>query len=173
MVHTQLKIDNRSTAAYHPQSNGLVEATILKICLKRVSNDDENCDLIDAEAFSAIPQPPPAPFSFIPCTQVSERLQVARRQESVYSPSQNVPLRHYYLNSNLSGSSEKVDERSVSRAYQVSEALDYTHSLVDKPDDFKATQIGVCDEDESDISEVTSNLSEGDVSPWNKLFCQK
>ncbi|KAI6648105.1 hypothetical protein LOD99_11914 [Oopsacas minuta] len=40
-------------------------------CLKRVINDDENCDLIDAEAFSAIPQPPPSPSSFIPCTQVS------------------------------------------------------------------------------------------------------
>ncbi|KAI6659529.1 Pericentriolar material 1 protein isoform X2 [Oopsacas minuta] len=93
-------------------------------CLKRVINDDENCDLIDAEAFSAIPQPPPAPFSFIPCTQV------ARRQESVYSPSQNVLLRHYYLDSNLSGSSEKVDERSVSQSLS-----------------------GVCDEDESDISE--------------------
>ncbi|KAI6646087.1 Pericentriolar material 1 protein isoform X2 [Oopsacas minuta] len=99
-------------------------------CLKRVINDDENS-----------------------CTQVSERLQVARRQESVYSPSQNVHLRHYYLNSNLSGSSENVDERSVSRAYQVSEALDSIHSLVDKPDDFEAIQIGVCDEDESDISE--------------------
>ncbi|KAI6661296.1 hypothetical protein LOD99_10074 [Oopsacas minuta] len=137
--------------------------------LKRVIKDFQNPDLLDAQGFSAIPQLPPTPSSFIPSTQVSERLQVARRQETVYSPTKNFPLRHC-PNTNLFGSSENVDERSVSQAYQVSEAVDYIHPLVGKPEDFEAIHIAVSGEDESDISEVTSHLSEGDVSPWNKRF---
>ena len=134
--------------------------------LKRVINNYLNPDQIDPQAFSRFPAPPrpPLPGSILPETQL---VQQEDQEEGVYSPTQNFPLVRHYLNTNLSGSSENVDERCISRACQLSEAVHQLRSQIDGHGDLGLS--GGIIEDESDISEITtSDLSGCDIepSPW-------
>ena len=134
--------------------------------LKRVINNYLNPDQIDPQAFSRFPAPPrpPLPGSILPETQL---VQQEDQEEGVYSPTQNFPLVRHYLNTNLSGSNENVDERCISRACQLSEAVHQLRSQFDGHGDLGLS--GGIIEDESDISEITtSDLSGCDIepSPW-------
>ena len=132
--------------------------------LKRVINNYLNPDQINPQAFSSFPAPPrpPLPGSLPPDTQLAQQ----EEEEGVYSPTQNFPLVRHYLNTDLSGSSENVDDRCVSRACQLSDAVHQLRTQMDRHGGF---EMNVGSEDESDISEITtSDLSgcEIEPSPW-------
>ena len=89
--------------------------------LKRVIDNCLNPDQINPQAFSSFPAPP-RPLS-LPLPPLDMQLAQPEEEEDVYSPRQILPLARHYLNTDLSGSSENVDDTCVSRGCQLSDAV--------------------------------------------------
>ena len=68
------------------------------------------------------------PASLPPDTQLAQQ----EEEEGVYSPTQNLPLVRHSLNTDLSGSSENVDDRCLSRACQLSDAVHQLRTQIDR-----------------------------------------
>ena len=107
--------------------------------LKRVINSNLNPDQIDPQAFSSFPTPPrpPLPGTILPDTQLVQ-------EEDV----------QHYLNTDLSGSSENVNDRCVSHVCQLSEDVQQLCTQTDIHGGFGGSVETI---DESDISD--SDLS--------------
>ena len=133
--------------------------------LKRVIDNYLNPDQINPQAFSSFPAPPrpPLPASLPLDMQLAQQ----EEEEDVYSPRQNLPLARHYLSTDLSGSSENVDDACVSRGRQLSDAV---HQQLTQISGHGGLEMSV--EDESNISKfTTSDLSgcEIELSPWEPL----
>ena len=131
--------------------------------LKRVINNNLNPDQIDPQAFSSFPAPrrPPLPSTFLPDTQLEQ-------EEDVYSPTQNFPLVQHYLNTDLSGSSENVDDRCVSRACQLSEVVQQFHTQADIHGGFGGSVESIDESDISDYDLSRSKVETAECWTWTR-----
>ena len=106
-----------------------------------------NTDKIFLQTFSSFPAPPrpPLPGTILPDTQLVQ-------EEDV----------QHNLNTDLSGSSENVDDRCVCHVCQLSEEVQQLYTQADIHGGFGGSVETI---DESDISEITT--SESEWSPYS------